>query len=44
MKKIRLRASENDNAKIFREVNLLSRLSHQYIVRYYATWQEADPE
>jgi eukaryotic translation initiation factor 2-alpha kinase 4 len=39
VKKIRLRASDND-AKIFREVNALARLSHRFIVRYYTTWIE----
>jgi eukaryotic translation initiation factor 2-alpha kinase 4 len=39
IKKVKLRGTENDD-KIFREVNALSRLNHRYIVRYYATWLE----
>jgi translation initiation factor 2-alpha kinase 4 len=39
VKKIRLRPSDND-ARIFREVNALARLSHKSIVRYYTTWIE----
>jgi translation initiation factor 2-alpha kinase 4 len=39
IKKIKLRGTENDD-KIFREINALSRLNHRYIVRYYATWLE----
>lgn len=39
VKKIPLRPSDN-NAKIFREVNALARLSHRFIVRYYTTWIE----
>ncbi|KZS96040.1 Serine/threonine-protein kinase [Sistotremastrum niveocremeum HHB9708] len=39
IKKIRLRPSDND-ARIFREVKALARLSHRYIVRYYTTWIE----
>ena len=34
-----MRGTENDD-KIFREVNALSRLNHRNIVRYYATWLE----
>lgn len=36
---MKLRGTENDD-KIFREVNALSRLNHRYIVRYYSTWLE----
>ncbi|KIY67256.1 Serine/threonine-protein kinase [Cylindrobasidium torrendii FP15055 ss-10] len=39
VKKVRLRAVQSD-AKIFREVNALSRLNHRFIVRYYTTWVE----
>ena len=39
IKKVKLRGTENDD-KIFREVNALSRLNHRYIVRYYSTWLE----
>ncbi|EJD34852.1 kinase-like protein [Auricularia subglabra TFB-10046 SS5] len=39
VKKIKLRSGDTD-ARIFREVNTLSRLNHRYIVRYYATWLE----
>lgn len=39
IKKVKLRGTENDE-KIFREVNALSRLNHRHIVRYYATWLE----
>ncbi|KAG9057226.1 hypothetical protein FS842_008151 [Serendipita sp. 407] len=39
IKKVKLRGTENDD-RIFREVNALSRLNHRYIVRYYATWLE----
>lgn len=38
VKKVRLKA--HSDAKIFREVNALSRLSHRFIVRYYTTWLE----
>ncbi|KAF8610330.1 Serine/threonine-protein kinase [Ceratobasidium sp. AG-I] len=38
VKKIRLRGA--DDAKIYREINALSKLSHRYIVRYYTTWLE----
>ncbi|PPQ64064.1 hypothetical protein CVT24_008877 [Panaeolus cyanescens] len=39
VKKVRLRTMQKD-AKIFREVRALSRLSHRNIVRYYTTWIE----
>lgn len=39
IKKIKLKGTENDD-KIFREINYLSRLNHRYIVRYFATWLE----
>ncbi|KAJ3481924.1 hypothetical protein NLI96_g7338 [Meripilus lineatus] len=43
VKKIKLRAAQNDS-KIFREVNALSRLNHRFIVRYYTTWfEESSP-
>ncbi|QRW14941.1 PEK/GCN2 kinase [Ceratobasidium sp. AG-Ba] len=38
VKKIKLRGA--DDAKIYREINALSKLSHRYIVRYYTTWLE----
>ncbi|KAG8705429.1 hypothetical protein FRC08_001676 [Ceratobasidium sp. 394] len=38
VKKIRLRGA--DDAKIYREINALSKLSHRYIVRYYTAWLE----
>lgn len=41
MKKIKLLQNTQDDDKIFREVKLLSRLSHRHIVRYYTTWLEA---
>ncbi|KAG8917848.1 hypothetical protein FRC00_013148, partial [Tulasnella sp. 408] len=39
VKKIKLRG-ENDG-KIYREVNALSRLNHRFIVRYHTTWIES---
>jgi eukaryotic translation initiation factor 2-alpha kinase 4 len=39
VKKVRLKTEQNDN-KIMREVNALSRLNHRFIVRYYTTWIE----
>uniref|UniRef100_A0A0W0FQ29 non-specific serine/threonine protein kinase n=1 Tax=Moniliophthora roreri TaxID=221103 RepID=A0A0W0FQ29_MONRR len=43
VKKIRLRTMKGD-ARIFREVNALSRLSHRFIVRYYTTWVETSAQ
>ncbi|KAH7923751.1 Serine/threonine-protein kinase [Leucogyrophana mollusca] len=43
VKKIRLRTDQNDT-KLFREVNALSRLSHRFIVRYYTTWVETSED
>ncbi|RUS33243.1 hypothetical protein BC938DRAFT_472418 [Jimgerdemannia flammicorona] len=41
IKKIRLDKHDNENnRKILREVMTLSRLHHQYVVRYYTTWFE----
>ncbi|KAI0077507.1 Serine/threonine-protein kinase [Panus rudis PR-1116 ss-1] len=42
VKKIRLRAtpSANEDQRIFREVNVLSRVNHRNIVRYYTAWVE----
>lgn len=37
--KVKLRPEDNE-AKVYREVNNLSRVSHQYIVRYHACWIE----
>ncbi|KAJ1309999.1 hypothetical protein OPQ81_006755 [Rhizoctonia solani] len=38
VKKIRLRGA--DDAKIYREITALSKLSHRFIVRYYTAWLE----
>lgn len=51
VKKIRLNPQTIDprgkgdkkNLKLFREVKLLSRLSHKHIVRYHSTWIEEAP-
>ncbi|ORX48853.1 Serine/threonine-protein kinase [Hesseltinella vesiculosa] len=41
IKKIRLDPEDSEGVKkILREVQTLSRLHHQYVVRYYATWFE----
>ncbi|KAK9710772.1 eukaryotic translation initiation factor 2-alpha kinase, partial [Basidiobolus ranarum] len=41
IKKIRLNPRDVDNnRKILREVTTLSRLHHQYVVRYFTTWLE----
>lgn len=37
--KVKLRPEDNVN-RVLREVNSLSRVSHQYIVRYYSCWLE----
>lgn len=37
--KVKLRP-EDDVSRVLREVNSLSRVSHQYIVRYYSCWLE----
>lgn len=37
--KVKLRPEDNEQ-KVYREVNSLSRVSHQYIVRYYGCWLE----
>nr|XP_019007722.1 PEK/GCN2 protein kinase [Kwoniella pini CBS 10737]OCF46503.1 PEK/GCN2 protein kinase [Kwoniella pini CBS 10737] len=39
IKKVKLRL-EDDEAKVYREVNNLSRVNHQHIVRYYSCWLE----
>ncbi|KAK4689653.1 eukaryotic translation initiation factor 2-alpha kinase 4, partial [Tremellales sp. Uapishka_1] len=39
IKKVKLRPEDNEQ-KVYREVNSLSRVSHQYIVRYYGCWLE----
>lgn len=39
IKKIKLRPEDNEQ-KVFREVNALSRLNHQFIVRYFTCWLE----
>lgn len=39
IKKVKLRPEDN-TAKVYREVNNLSRVSHQFIVRYHACWIE----
>lgn len=41
IKKVRLEYAEAEsNKKILREVMMLSRLHHQFVVRYYSTWLE----
>ncbi|WWC65005.1 uncharacterized protein I303_107619 [Kwoniella dejecticola CBS 10117] len=43
IKKVKLRL-EDDEAKVYREVNNLSRVNHQHIVRYYSCWlEDANP-
>lgn len=47
IKKIKLaRKNKEENRRIHREVQYLSELNNQYIVRYYQTWVEVetDPE
>ena len=44
IKKIRLNKNQQLNKKILREVMTLSRLHHQYIVRYYQAWIEDGKE
>ena len=40
---MKLRPEDNEQ-KVYREVNSLSRVSHQYIVRYYSCWlEDANP-
>ncbi|BEI98202.1 hypothetical protein CcaverHIS631_0305010 [Cutaneotrichosporon cavernicola] len=39
IKKVKL-SPEDDVHRVLREVNALSRVSHQYIVRYYSCWLE----
>ncbi|GAO50477.1 hypothetical protein G7K_4601-t1 [Saitoella complicata NRRL Y-17804] len=40
IKKVKLGKNENENTRILREVMTLSRLHHQYVVRYFTTWLE----
>ncbi|WRT70924.1 uncharacterized protein IL334_007923 [Kwoniella shivajii] len=43
IKKVKLRPEDNE-AKVYREVNNLSRVNHQHIVRYYSCWlEDANP-
>ncbi|WVQ95416.1 hypothetical protein IAU59_002513 [Kwoniella sp. CBS 9459] len=43
IKKIKLRPEDNEQ-KVYREVNNLSRVNHQHIVRYYSCWlEDANP-
>lgn len=44
MKKIRLSGKQQTLAKVIREVTTLSRLNHQYVVRYYQAWIENEGE
>ncbi|ODN77808.1 hypothetical protein L202_04931 [Cryptococcus amylolentus CBS 6039] len=39
IKKVKLRPEDNEQ-KVYREVNNLSRVNHQHIVRYYGCWLE----
>ena len=39
IKKVKLRPDDNEQ-KVYREVNNLSKVSHQHIVRYYGCWLE----
>ncbi|WVQ86282.1 hypothetical protein IAT38_008450 [Cryptococcus sp. DSM 104549] len=39
IKKVKLRPEDNEQ-KVYREVNNLSRVNHQHIVRYYSCWLE----
>nr|ODN99778.1 PEK/GCN2 protein kinase [Cryptococcus depauperatus CBS 7855] len=41
IKKVKLRPEDNEQ-KVYREVNNLSRVNHQHIVRYYGCWLEAN--
>ncbi|OZJ03056.1 hypothetical protein BZG36_03777 [Bifiguratus adelaidae] len=42
IKKVRIDPRSENAKKILREVTTLSRLHHQYVVRYYTTWLEDD--
>ena len=43
IKKIQLDPKDHNlNQKMLREVTLLSRLNHQYVVRYYQAWMEVE--
>ncbi|WVR08793.1 hypothetical protein IAU60_005851 [Kwoniella sp. DSM 27419] len=43
IKKVKLRPEDNEQ-KVYREVNNLSRVNHQHIVRYYSCWlEDANP-
>ncbi|KIY32862.1 PEK/GCN2 protein kinase [Cryptococcus gattii E566] len=43
IKKVKLRPEDNEQ-KVYREVNNLSRVNHQHIVRYYGCWlEDANP-
>ena len=40
IKKIKIKIDEKEQTSILREVNLLSRLNHVFIVRYFNAWRE----
>ncbi len=44
IKKVKLDAHQQSLAKMVREVTTLSRLNHQYVVRYYQAWLEGTDE
>ncbi|PRP82937.1 eukaryotic translation initiation factor 2-alpha kinase 4 isoform 1 [Planoprotostelium fungivorum] len=44
IKKVRLNARDQSLPKMVREVTTLSRLNHQYVVRYFQAWIEGNEE
>eukprot|EP01117_Protostelium_nocturnum_P010558 TRINITY_DN3798_c0_g1_i4.p1 TRINITY_DN3798_c0_g1~~TRINITY_DN3798_c0_g1_i4.p1 ORF type:complete len:1615 (+),score=530.73 TRINITY_DN3798_c0_g1_i4:178-5022(+) len=44
IKKVRLNAKDQSLSKMVREVTTLSRLNHQYVVRYYQAWMEGNDD
>ena len=44
IKKVRLYSNSKSNEKVLREVITLSRLHHQYVVRYFQAWVESTNE